>query len=80
MARFRVLLLATGILHIRFSGGPERRQFTAIDVVSHTNVLGVRSQATAGTAAAFPTGGIDRMPFVVQAIRSVLSDNVPSQL
>lgn len=56
-------------VHIRPPAGPQRRQFTAIDVVSRCAVLGVRSQATAGTAAAFLDELVTRMPFPVRAIQ-----------
>lgn len=56
-------------VHIRPPAGPQRRQFTAIDVVSRCAVLGVRSQATAGTAADFLDELVTRMPFPVQAIQ-----------
>lgn len=62
-------LVQIDTVHIRPSAGPQRRQFTAIDVVSRCVVLGVRSQATAGTAAAFLEELVDRMPFPVQAIQ-----------
>ena len=56
-------------VHIRPPAGPQRRQFTAIDVVSRCAVLGVRSQATAGTAAAFLDELVTRMPIPIQAIQ-----------
>lgn len=56
-------------MHLRPLPGVERRQFTAIEVVSRYAVLGVRSRATAGTAADFLTDLVDRMPFPVQAIQ-----------
>ena len=56
-------------VHIRPPAGPQRRQFTAVDVVSRYAVLGVRSQATAGTAAAFLDELVARMPFPVQAVQ-----------
>lgn len=62
-------LVQVDTVHIRPSAGPQRRQFTAIDVVSRSAVLGVRSQATAGTAAAFLDELVERMPFPVQAIQ-----------
>ena len=62
-------LVQIDTVHIRPSAGPQRRQVTAIDVVSRCAVLGVRSQATAGTAAAFLNELVDRMPFPVQAIQ-----------
>ena len=47
----------------------ERRQFTAIDVVSRRAVLGVRSRATATTANAFLAELQARMPFPIQGIQ-----------
>jgi len=44
--------------------GVVRYHFTAVDVVSRWNVLGVRSRASAGTAEV-----LDRMPFPVRAIQ-----------
>ncbi len=49
--------------------GVVRHQFTAVDVVSRASVVGVRAWATAGTATAFLTELLDRMPFPVQAIQ-----------
>ncbi|MCO5215581.1 MAG: DDE-type integrase/transposase/recombinase [Thermomicrobiales bacterium] len=54
-------LLQIDTVHIR-PPGPERRQFTAIDVVSRYAVLSVRSRATALTAAAFLDDVQARMP------------------
>lgn len=62
-------LLQVDTVHIRPPAGPERRQFTAIDVVSRYAVLGVRNRATALTAAAFLDEVEARMPFPVQAIQ-----------
>lgn len=56
-------------VHLRPLPGLERRQFTAVDVVSRCAVVGVRSQATAGTAAAFLDELVARMPFPVRAIQ-----------
>ena len=55
-------------MQLRPLPGVERRQFTAIDVVSRVAVLGVRSCATAGTAA-FLEELVQRMSFPVQAIQ-----------
>lgn len=49
--------------------GQQRRQFTAIDVVSRTLVTAVRSQATAGTARDFLTHLQTQMPFPIRAIQ-----------
>ena len=62
-------LIQVDTVHIRPPAGPQRRQFTAVDVVSRCAVLGVRSQATAGTAADFLQELVTRMPFPVQAIQ-----------
>jgi putative transposase len=62
-------LIQLDTVHLRPLPGVERRQFTAVDVVSRCAVLGVRSRATAGTAAAFLEELIERMPFPVQAIQ-----------
>lgn len=56
-------------MHLRPLPGVERRPFTALDVVSRVAVLGVRSHATAGTATAFLTDLIARMPVPIQAIQ-----------
>ena len=62
-------LIQFDTVHLRPLPALERRQFTAIDVVSRCAVVGVRSQATAGTAAAFLDELVARMPFPVQAIQ-----------
>lgn len=62
-------LVQLDTVHLRPLPGTERRQFTAVDVVSRCAVVGVRSQATAGTAAAFLDELVARMPFAVQAIQ-----------
>ncbi len=46
-------LIQLDTMHLGPEPGVERRQFTAIDVVSRCAVVGVRSRATAGTATAF---------------------------
>jgi putative transposase len=56
-------------VHVHPEPGIERRQFTAVDVVSRYGVFGVRSRATAGTAAAFLDELVERMPVPVQAIQ-----------
>ena len=55
--------------HLRPLPGVERRQFTAIDVVSRCAVFGVRAQATAGTVTVFLDELIARLLMPVQAIR-----------
>lgn len=62
-------LVQLDTMHLRPEPGIERRQFTAIDVVSRVAVLGVRASATAGTATAFLDELVDRMPVPVQAIQ-----------
>ena len=62
-------LVQLDTMHLRPLPGVERRQFTAIDVVSRCAVLGVRASATAGTALAFLDELIARMPFPVQALQ-----------
>lgn len=62
-------LVQLDTVHLRPLPGLERRQFTAVDVVSRCAVVGVRGQATAGTAAAFLDELVARMPFPVQAIQ-----------
>jgi len=62
-------LIQLDTMHLRPLPGVERRQFTAIDVVSRCAVVGVRSQATAGTATAFLDDLLARMPVPVQAIQ-----------
>lgn len=62
-------LIQLDTMHLRPVPGIERRQFTAIDVVSRVAVVGVRSRATAGTAKAFLDDLVARMPFPVQAIQ-----------
>lgn len=55
---------------IRPSAEPERRQFPTVDVGSRYAVVGLRSQATAGTAPAFLDELIARMPFLVQVTQA----------
>jgi putative transposase len=62
-------LIQLDTMHLRPLPGVERRQFTAIDVVSRVAVVGVRSRATAGTARDFLAELVERMPFPVQAIQ-----------
>jgi putative transposase len=62
-------LIQLDTMHLRPLPGLERRQFTAIDVVSRCAVLGVRSSATAQTAAAFLDELCARLPVAVQAIQ-----------
>jgi len=62
-------LIQLDTMHLRPEPGVERRQFTAIDVVSRVAVLGVRASATAGTATAFLDELQARFPFPVQAIQ-----------
>lgn len=62
-------LVQLDTVHLRPVPGVERRQFTAVDVVSRCAVVGVRGRATAGTAAAFLDELVERMPFPVRAIQ-----------
>lgn len=62
-------LIQLDTMHLRPLPGMERRQFTAIDVVTRCAVLGVRATASAGTATAFLDELVTRMPVPVQAIQ-----------
>lgn len=62
-------LIQLDTMRLRPLPGVERRQFTAIDVVSRCAVLGVRAQATAGTATAFLDELCARIPVPIQAIQ-----------
>lgn len=62
-------LIQLDTMHLCPVPGTQRRQFTAIDVVSRVAVVSVRSCATAGTAADFLDEMIARFPFPVQAIQ-----------
>jgi transposase InsO family protein len=62
-------LVQLDTMHLRPLPGVERRQFTAIDVVSRCAVAGVRATASAGTATAFLDELLARMPVPVQAIQ-----------
>ena len=62
-------LIQLDTMHLRPLPGVERRQFTAVDVVSRCAVIGVRATASAGTATAFLDELIARMPVPVRAIQ-----------
>jgi putative transposase len=62
-------LIQLDTMHLRPLPGVERRQFTAIDVVSRWAVVGVRATASAGTARAFLDDLVTRMPVPVHAIQ-----------
>jgi len=62
-------LVQLDTVHLRPVPGVERRQFTAVDVVSRSAVVGVRATASAGTAAAFLDELVARMPVPVEAIQ-----------
>jgi transposase InsO family protein len=62
-------LIQLDTMHLRPLPGVERRQFTAIDVVSRCAVVGVRATASAGTATDFLAELVARMPVPVQAIQ-----------
>ena len=56
-------------MHLTPLPGVERRQFTAVDVVSRLGAADVRGVATAGTATDFLAGLLARLPFPVRAIQ-----------
>jgi transposase InsO family protein len=62
-------LIQLDTLHLCPLPNLDRRQFTAIDVVSRYGVFGVRSAATATTAKAFLTDLQARMPVPIQGIQ-----------
>lgn len=62
-------LVQLDTMHLTPLPGVERRQFTAVDVVSRHGVLGVRSCATAGTARDFLAELQDRSPFPIRALQ-----------
>ena len=62
-------LVQVDTMHLTPLPGVERRQFTAVDVVSRYGVVEVRSVATAGTATAFLDVLQTRMPFPVKAVQ-----------
>ena len=62
-------LIQVDTMHLSPLPGVERRQFTAVDVVSRSGVVEVRGVATAGTATAFLDALQVRMPFPVKAIQ-----------
>ena len=62
-------LLQIDTVHITTSEGTQLRQFTAVDVVSRVGAFGVRSRATAGTAAAFLDELLERFPLRIRAIQ-----------
>ena len=62
-------LVQLDTMHLTPLPGVERRQFTAVDVVSRIGVLGVRSCATAGTARDFLAELRSRMPFPIRALQ-----------
>ena len=62
-------LVQLDTMHLAPLPGVERRQFTAVDVVSRVSVLGVRSCATAGTARDFLAELEARLPFPGKALQ-----------
>jgi len=62
-------LIQLDTMHLRPLPGVERRQSTAIDVVTRCAVVGVRATASSGTATAFLDELVTRMPVPVQAIQ-----------
>ena len=62
-------LIQIDTVHLHPLPGVALRQFSAIDVVSRVAAFGVRTRATAGTAAAFLDDLIDRFPLRIRAIQ-----------
>ena len=62
-------LVQLDTMQLRPLPGVVRYHFTAVDVVSRWNVLGVRATASATTAEAFLTELLARMPFPVRAVQ-----------
>ncbi|HET7093062.1 MAG TPA: integrase core domain-containing protein, partial [Thermomicrobiales bacterium] len=62
-------LVQLDTMHLTPLPGVDRRQFTAVDVVSRFGVLGVRGSATAGTARDFLADLQARFPFPLKAIQ-----------
>jgi len=62
-------LIQLDTMHLRPLPNLERRQFTAIDVVSRHAVVGVRATASATTATAFLDELAARMPVPIQGIQ-----------
>ena len=62
-------LIQLDTMHLRPLPGVERRQFTAVDVVTRCAVVGVRATSSAGTATAFLDELVARMPVPIQAIQ-----------
>jgi len=62
-------LIQIDTVHVRPLPGKELRQFSAIDVVTRIAAFGVRSRATAGTAAAFLDELLDRFALPIRAIQ-----------
>jgi putative transposase len=62
-------LVQLDTMHLRPLPGVERRQCTAIDVVSRCAVVGVRATASAGTARDFLDELSERLPVPVPAIQ-----------
>ncbi|MFH1140408.1 MAG: hypothetical protein V1724_01775 [Chloroflexota bacterium] len=58
-------------LDVRPLPGVVLKHFTARDVVSRWDVIGVHTRATATTAAGFLDRLLQRMPFPVRAIQSL---------
>jgi putative transposase len=62
-------LVQVDTMDLRPVPGKEFKHFTARDMISKYDVLGVASRATAGTAAAFLQEIQERMPFGVRAVQ-----------
>ncbi len=62
-------LVQLDTMQVRPLPGVRRSQFTAVDGVSRTAVVGGRGSATAGTAAAFLADLLARLPFPVRTLQ-----------
>lgn len=62
-------LVQVDTMDLRPDPGKVFKHFTARDVISKHDVIGVASRATAGTAAAFLDRVVERIPFEVKAIQ-----------
>ncbi len=62
-------LVQIDTMHLTPLPGLDRRQFTAVDLISRYGAVGVRAQATAGTARDFLAELDERLPFPIRAIQ-----------
>lgn len=67
-------LVEVDTMHLTPPPGVERRQFTAVDVVSRWGAVAVRAVATAGTARDFPADLLARAPFPVRAVQAFCAE------